>query len=71
MKSYPAIAVGLVMMSAAAAYGQTSPNFSYGQVPTPAQWNSTFSGKQDILGFTPLNRAGDSMTGLLRTAPGI
>ncbi|MBM4252049.1 MAG: hypothetical protein FJ146_08770 [Deltaproteobacteria bacterium] len=32
---------------------------------TSADW-STFNGKQNSLGFTPLNKAGDSMTGDLR-----
>jgi len=48
---------------------QTSPNLIYGQVPTPAQWNSYFSAKQDTLGYVPVNKAGDIMVGRLVTAP--
>lgn len=50
------------------ALAQTSPNWTYGYVPTPAQWNATFAGKQDTLGYTPLNLAGGNMTGRLVTA---
>src|SRR5882672_9872040 len=45
----------------------SDPGFIYDQVPTPAQWNAAFATKQDILGFTPVNRAGDTMTGKLNT----
>ncbi|CAK7258661.1 MULTISPECIES: hypothetical protein [unclassified Shinella] len=45
----------------------TSPGWSYAYVPTPAQWNFAFSSKQDELGFTPVNRAGDTMSGPLIT----
>ena len=51
------------------AYAQSSPGLIYGQVPTAAQWNGYFTSKQDNLGFTPLNKAGDSMTGRLVIAP--
>ncbi|WP_267550400.1 hypothetical protein [Rhizobium rhizogenes] len=50
------------------AHGQSSPNFTYGQVPTAGQWNSIFSKKQDTLGFVPLNQAGGTLTGKLTTA---
>ncbi|NTG07272.1 tail fiber domain-containing protein [Rhizobium rhizogenes] len=43
----------------------SSPNLSYGDVPTAGQWNQFFIDKQDDLGYTPLNQAGGSMTGLL------
>ncbi|NTJ67508.1 hypothetical protein G6M50_05985 [Agrobacterium rhizogenes] len=43
----------------------SSPNLSYGQVPTAGEWNGYFISKQDDLGYTPLNQAGGSMTGLL------
>ena len=43
----------------------SSPNFTYGQVPTAGQWNKAFSDKQDDLGYTPVNRAGDTMEGPL------
>lgn len=51
------------------ALAQSSPNFSYGQVPTAAQWNNAFSQKQDVLPFSPLSLAGGSLTGRLSTAP--
>lgn len=49
---------------------QSTPNFTYGQVPTVAQWNSYFAAKEDVLGYTPVNRAGDTMTGVLNV-PGL
>jgi hypothetical protein len=48
---------------------QSSPNFSYGQVPTAKQWNDAFASKQDRLTFAPLNPAGGTMQGRLQTAP--
>ncbi|HEY0120669.1 MAG TPA: hypothetical protein VGC14_02720 [Rhizobium sp.] len=42
------------------------PNLTYSQVPTAGQWNLYFSQKQDALGYTPVNRAGDTMTGKLK-----
>lgn len=50
------------------ASAQTSPGLSYGQVLTAGQWNALFAGKQDVLGFTPLNVSGGVMTGRLITA---
>ncbi|WP_206526115.1 hypothetical protein, partial [Mesorhizobium sp. M7A.F.Ca.MR.148.00.0.0] len=41
--------------------------FSYGVVLTPGQWNLLFNQKQNALGYTPVNRAGDSMQGPLNT----
>lgn len=52
-----------------AAIAQTSPNLSYGQVPTAGQWNGFLSSKQDLLNYTPLNRAGGTMSGKLNTNP--
>lgn len=43
------------------------PNLTYGQVPTAGQWNQYFATKQDSLGYTPVNRAGDTMFGKLNT----
>lgn len=40
----------------------------YGQVLTAGQWNALFDAKQDLLGYTPLNRAGGTMLGRLVTA---
>jgi len=47
----------------------SNPGFTTGQVPTAAQWNGYFTGKQDDLGFTPLNTAGGVMSGGIVTAP--
>ena len=52
-----------------AALAQSNPNLTYGQVPTAGQWNSYFSAKQDVLGFTPLNSTGGSMAGPLFLLP--
>lgn len=49
-------------------FAQTSPNWTYGQVPTVAQWNAVFAAKQDYLGAPPLLTTGGTMTGKLATA---
>ena len=43
------------------------PYISYGAVLTAGQWNSCFASKQDLIGYTPLNKAGDTMLGRLVT----
>lgn len=65
--SLAAAAFGLAL-SIGAAHAQTSPNLSYEQVLTPAQWNTLFANKQDVLGFSPVNSAGGVLTGRLVTA---
>jgi hypothetical protein len=63
-----AIAVSIAAwFSIGAALAQTSPNLTFGQVLTPAQWNQLFINKQDTLGFTPLNTTGGVMLGPLIT----
>ena len=47
---------------------QSGPGWSYGFVPTAAQWNAAFAGKQDYLGAPPLLTIGGTMTGELVTA---
>lgn len=47
------------------ARGQSTPNWQTGYVPSAAEWNALWASKQDLLGFTPLNKAGDFMTGQL------
>ena len=65
-------AIFALALSSCAALAQSSPNLTYGQVPTAAQWNSYFAAKQDVLGYIPVNKAGDVMTGrLITAAPGI
>lgn len=51
------------------AHAQSSPGWPYGYVPTAGQWNAAFASKQNVLGFTPLNIAGGTMTGRLNLAP--
>lgn len=54
------------LLTATAATAQTScPAFVFGLVLTAAQWQACFDAKQNLLGFTPVNRGGDTMTGLL------
>lgn len=44
------LAAGLLWLAAAApALAQSFPNWPYGYVPTPAQWNAAFASKQDVL----------------------
>lgn len=47
----------------------SNPGLFPGKVPTSAEWNSYFSGKQDDLGFFPLSNGGGTLTGPLFTAP--
>lgn len=54
--------------SAVPAIAQTAPNWTYGQVPTVAQWNAVFAAKQDYLGAPPLLTTGGTMTGKLATS---
>lgn len=48
-------------------YAQSSPGLAFGQVPTPAQWNSFFAAKQDYLGSPPLLLSGGTMSGKATT----
>lgn len=50
------------------AEAQSSPNWSWGYVPTAGEWNAWFASKQDTLGYSPVNKAGDVMSGKLTTA---
>lgn len=49
------------------AFAQSNPGLIKGQVPSAADWNSYFAAKQDVLGYVPVNKAGDTMTGKLKT----
>ncbi len=40
-----------------------SPGWTFGYVPTAAEWNQAFADKQDDLGYIPVNQAGDTMLG--------
>jgi hypothetical protein len=58
----------LLCLLASPAWAQsfpTNPPMRQGLVPTIGQWNNYFSQKQDVLGFTPVNKAGDLMLGKL------
>lgn len=59
--------VWLLLATVGSVLAQSNPNLQLKQVPTPAQWNSYFSAKQDTLGYTPVNKAGDVLTGKLIT----
>lgn len=50
------------------ALAQSSPGLVQGRVPTAGQWNGYFSAKQNTLGYIPVNKAGDVMSGRLVTA---
>jgi hypothetical protein len=63
-----ALALALLWPAAAAAQSTPQPALYYGYVPTAAQWNGYFAAKQDALGYSPLNKAGDTMLGKLIAA---
>src|SRR5580693_8783081 len=74
MRNYVAIAIAATLsfaLSSGPAIEQSTPNLVAGQVPTAGQWNSFFQQKQDVLGYSPLNRAGDTMTGKLVITPSL
>lgn len=58
----------LWIASALPVLAQSTPNWTYGYVPTQEQWSALFASKQDVLGYTPLNQAGGTMVGRLITA---
>src|ERR1700752_3045126 len=66
MKLLRFLIVALALLPGAA-LAQSNPGLVYGQVPTAAERNSYFGSKQDLLGYTPLNKAGDTMLGELNT----
>lgn len=63
------LAALLALLAASPAFAQSSPNIFQGQIPSPGQWNAWFQGKNDTLGYTPVNKAGDTMQGELITSP--
>src|ERR1700723_686104 len=70
MKKTPLIFVLLLaclLGTGISAFAQSSPNFTQGQVPTPAQWNGYFALKQDYLGAAPLLITGGTLIGKLNT----
>jgi hypothetical protein len=71
MKTLPrliaAAFVALIALSGSAS-AQSNPNWTYGYVPTPGQWNAEWGSKQDYLGSPPLLTSGGTMLGPLITA---
>jgi hypothetical protein len=60
----------LALLFSSSVLAQSVPvQLSYGRVPTPGQWSLAFSSKQDVLGYTPLNSGGGTMTGRLWLMP--
>jgi hypothetical protein len=64
-----ALGFGVSAFSVTHALAQSSPNWTYGFTPSPAQWNQAFANKQDALNYTPVNKGGDTMVGPLRLYP--
>lgn len=63
-----AFMAGINLDRSVQAAGIACPTFVYGLVPTAAQWQACFDSKQGLLGYTPVNRNGDTMTGKLVAA---
>jgi hypothetical protein len=62
------LGISIAALIGAQAVAQTSPNWTFGFVPTTAQWNALWAGKQDFLGSPPLLTTGGTMTGPLVTS---
>lgn len=69
LKTLAGAAFAAALLWPSLALAQTNPHLTQGQVLTPAQWNNLFAGKQDTLGFTPMDVAGGTFTGRIVTAP--
>jgi len=69
MKSKILLFCGVAALWSTDVLAQSSPGLTYGQVPTPAQWNSYFAAKLDYPGFVPVGPAGGVFTGEIITAP--
>lgn len=66
MKTLRAIAIGTLLAVLALipdALAQSSPNWTFGYVPTQAEWNSWFAKKQDWLGISPCLTTGCTFSG--------
>jgi len=59
MKMSSWFTLAVILLSSLRASAQSSPNLSYGQVPSAAQWNSYFSAKQDVLVASPFSVLGN------------
>lgn len=62
-----ALALAASFLATPAEAGSSCQYITTGAVLTAAQWNSCFQAKQNELNYTPINRAGDGMQGLLTT----
>jgi hypothetical protein len=63
-----AVAAAAMILSSGAALAQSNCSaLVFGAVLTAGQWNQCFSAKQDLLGYTSVNKAGDVMGGRLAT----
>jgi hypothetical protein len=69
MRHLKAALFALLAFLPGAALAQSNPGWTYGQVPTTAQWNAEWASKQDYLGAPPILTSGGIMTGELTTAP--
>src|ERR1035437_2675432 len=67
MRRHIIAAAVLLALSPSMALAQTSPNLTYGQVLTAAQWNALFARKTDFLGSPPCLTSACVMTGELTT----
>lgn len=63
-------ALALLLAAPVAASAQSGCSYIYyGAVLTPQQWQNCFQQKQDNLGYSPVNKAGDTMSGPLVAWP--
>lgn len=67
-KLFGFVLAAAVSLFSGAALAQTCPTFTTGLVLTAGQWQACFNAKQNVLGYTPVNKAGDTMLGRLVTA---
>jgi hypothetical protein len=69
MKKLLAVLIAILALWSAPVLAQSPQcqGANYGVVWTPGQWQACFNSLQPILGYTPLNKAGDTMTGKLGT----
>src|SRR5690348_6977469 len=62
------VAAALVFFASAfSAFGQSSPNWGYGYVPTPQEWQYWWSHKMDYNGTSPCLTSGCTLNGRLVT----
>lgn len=69
MRRFLLAAAAWLLLAVPAMAQSGCPYIVYGAVLTPQQWNFCFTSKQDQLGYTPVNKGGDTMLGSLVTTP--